>query len=122
MKRINNLKELRAEKQRIKQELETKNNEKKSPAALLIPLAAMLTKGKKKKGKKNKKGMLALFNDKPKKNDSPLQNGVKEVLTLAATLAVSRFKMGSFAKVLVTAGVAILTPIIVEKLEKNRDK
>ncbi len=123
MNRINNLKELKAEKQRIKQRLEqTKAENDKSPLKVLLPLLAIAGKGKKKgkKEKKNKKGALSLFNPSPKKLDSPYEEGVKEVLTLVATLAVSRFKMGSLAKVLVTTGVAILTPIIVSKIQGNK--
>ena len=51
-----------------------------------------------------------------------MDEGVKALLTLAASTAVTRFKLGPVPKLLLTASVAIATPYVVDKIQSYFQK
>lgn len=66
---------------------------------------------------------LALFDKSQDGRNELMDEGVKALLTLVASTAVTRFKLGPVPKFLLTTGVAIATPYIVDKIqEKFRKK
>ncbi|MBV7441438.1 hypothetical protein KRX57_08385 [Weeksellaceae bacterium TAE3-ERU29] len=48
-----------------------------------------------------------------------LDEGTKAILTLVASSLVSRFKLGRIPKMIITSGVALATPYIVDIIQKK---
>lgn len=48
-----------------------------------------------------------------------LDEGTKAILTLIASSLVSRFKLGTVPKMIITSGVALATPYIVDAIQKK---
>ena len=60
------------------------------------------------------------FLDKEKsQRNELLDEGTKAVLTLLASSLVSRFKLGTIPKMIITSGVALATPYIVDAIQKK---
>lgn len=60
---------------------------------------------------------MALFDKSDDSRNQLMDEGVKAVLTLVASTAVSRFKLGPLPKFLLTTGVALATPYVVDKVQ-----
>ena len=60
---------------------------------------------------------MAIFDKSDAGRNQLMDEGVKALLTLAASTAVTRFKLGPLPKMLLTTGVAIATPFVVDKIQ-----
>lgn len=60
---------------------------------------------------------MSLFDKSEDGRNQLLDEGVKALLTLVASTAVSRFKLGPVPKLILTTGVAIATPYVVDKVQ-----
>lgn len=101
-----NIKELRARKAEIKRKLDQGFE---SPLDNVKGILKGYTNGD--------QSPLALFDKTEDGRNQLMDEGVKAALTIVASAAVSRFKLGPVPKFLLTAGVAIATPIIVDKIQ-----
>lgn len=104
--RINALTELRARKESLKQELESGFE---NPFDNLKKLLGQYASGT--------TSPTAMFDRSENGRNQLMDEGVKAVLTLAASAAVTRFKLGPVPKLLLTASVAIATPYVVDKIQ-----
>lgn len=103
---MRNLRELRAEKEKLKAEIdEGLNNPFKSLTSKLQGFS---------NGNQNP---MALFDKAEGGRNQLLDEGVKALLTIVASTAVSRFKLGALPKLLITSGVAMITPYVVDKAQ-----
>ena len=59
------------------------------------------------------------FNRKRNQRNELLDEGTKAILTLLASSLVSRFKLGRVPKMIITSGVALATPYIVDVIQKK---
>lgn len=107
---IRNLKDLEKRKLELRNSINTGiDNPMKTVTSLINTV----------KNKQERQKRLGLFSDDPEGDDEMMKEGVKALLTLTASLAVSRFKLGTLPKMILTTGVAIATPIIVDKIHKK---
>lgn len=65
---------------------------------------------------------VALFEKNNLGRNELMDEGVKAVLTLAASTAVTRFKLGPVPKLVLAGAVAIATPWIVDKIQDKFNK
>lgn len=106
---INNLKELELKKQALKSNL-TRGID--NPMSNIFSFLSVLRSSAQ---KTRKRAM-------PERNEL-IDEGVKTILTLIASAAASRLKLGSIPKMIITSGVALATPYIVDFVQKKiRDK
>ncbi|MXV39070.1 hypothetical protein GO491_10350 [Flavobacteriaceae bacterium Ap0902] len=103
---MKNLNELRAKKEELKANIDQGFQ---SPFSSVLGLLQHYTNGNQSK--------LAMFDKSEDGRNQLLDEGVKALLTLAASAAVTRFKLGPIPKLLLTTGVAIATPYVVDKIQ-----
>ena len=106
--KINTLNELRARKEQLKQELE---GGFENPFDNVKQLLGKYTAGD--------ANPVALFDKSENGRNELMDEGVKAILTIVASTAVTRFKLGPIPKLLITTGVAIATPYIVDKIQEK---
>ena len=103
---IKNLADLQERKTQLKEELESGFE---NPFSNVVDLL-----GKYASGNSNP---LALFDKSADGRNQLMDEGIKAILTIVASTAVTRFKLGPIPKLLLTTAVAITTPIIVDKIQ-----
>lgn len=109
---IKNLEDLRAKKVRLQRELEKGVS---TPFDGLTNVIDRYASGR--------SNPLSLFDKSGGYDRNELMDeSVKAVLTLVASTAVTRFKLGPVPKLLLTTGVAIATPYIVDKIQSAMRK
>lgn len=106
--RIKNLAELRAKKASLQKELESGLP---NPFSGVTDILTRYSSGH--------SNPLALFDKSDNHSRNELMDeSVKAILTLVASTAVTRFKLGPIPKLLLTTGVAIATPYVVDRIQK----
>lgn len=108
MNRIRNIRELNIEKQKIKNSL-TKDLDK--PLTNVFSFLSTVRGLKKKRNNTVSK--------KNVKRNIIIDEGTKAILTLAASATSSRFKLGIIPKIIITAGVSLATPYVVDFIQKK---
>ena len=104
--RIRTLTDLRERKAMLKQELESGfENPFDNVKKLLGKFASDET------------SPTAIFDKSDAGRNELMDEGVKAILTLVASTAVTRFKLGPVPKLLLTTGVAIATPYVVDRIQ-----
>ncbi|MRJ07835.1 hypothetical protein EDL99_02900 [Ornithobacterium rhinotracheale] len=113
MEEIKSLKDLRRKKLELQQNL-TRGLD--NPMSNLSNLLGAF----KNQRKTNKLNALALgsSSSKPQRNEL-IDEGAKTILTFIASAVVSRFKLGVIPKIIVTSGVALATPYVVDFVQKK---
>lgn len=109
--KINTLAELRERKEQLQHEI---SDGFENPFDNVVKLL-----GKYSSGSSNP---MALFDKSTDGRNELMDEGIKALLTIAASAAVTRFKLGPVPKLLLTAGVAIATPFIVDKIQSSIHK
>ncbi|MDO5655676.1 MAG: hypothetical protein Q4G27_06010 [Flavobacteriaceae bacterium] len=104
--KITTLAELRQRKAMLKRELESGFENPFTPVKQLL--------GKYASGSTSP---MAFFDKNEEGRNQLMDEGVKAVLTLVASTAVTRFRLGPVPKLLLTAGVAMATPYVVDKIQ-----
>ncbi|QAR30487.1 hypothetical protein EQP59_03515 [Ornithobacterium rhinotracheale] len=112
MEEIRSLKDLRRKKLELQQNL-TRGLD--NPISSIAGLFSAFNSQRKLR-KMNKK--LALSSEKPQRNEL-IDEGAKTVLTFIASAVVSRLKLGTIPKIIITSGVALATPYIVDFVQKE---
>lgn len=108
---VRNIRELRARKKELKRKMEAGFD---NPFSEVKGVLQNFTNGN--------QNPMALFDKSDESSNQLMDEGVKAVLTLAASTAVTRFKLGPVPKMLLTAGVALATPYVVGKIQKAIQK
>lgn len=105
--KIKNLTELRARKAMLQKELESGVP---NPISGVTDILSRYASGQ--------SNPIALFDKSDNLHRNELMDeSVKAILTLVASAAVTRFKLGPIPKLILTTGVAIATPYIVDKIQ-----
>lgn len=107
---IRNIKDLENRK------LELKDNISNAFSNPIGGIATVLTTLANKQSRRSKYNFLD--KEKSQRNEL-LDEGTKAVLTLLASSLVSRFKLGTIPKMIITSGVALATPYIVDAIQKK---
>ncbi|MGI9527986.1 MAG: hypothetical protein ACR2MS_12835 [Weeksellaceae bacterium] len=103
---MNNLEELRAKKAELKANID---EGLENPFKKVKGMLNQYTNGN--------QSPMSLFDKSEDGRNQLLDEGVKALLTLVASTAVTRFKLGPIPKLLLTTGVAIATPYVVDKVQ-----
>ena len=110
MDKIRNLRDLENRKLELKQNI---SNSFSNPLGSLTSFVKTVSNKKRRKEKYN------FFDKEGTQRNELLDEGAKAVLTLAASALVSRFKLGTIPKMIITSGVAFATPYIVDAIQKK---
>lgn len=114
MGEIRSLKDLRRKKLELQQNL-TRGID--NPMSNLTNLLGAF-KNQRKTRKMNALALNAGSFSKPQRNEF-IDEGAKTVLTFIASAVASRFKLGVIPKIIVTSGVALITPFVVDFVQKK---
>ncbi|CAI9429071.1 DUF883 domain-containing protein [Candidatus Ornithobacterium hominis] len=107
---IRNIKDLQNKKSELKNNIENGiNNPLSNVTSVLFNVL----------NKQRKKEKFNLHNTERMQRNELMSEGIKAVLTLVASAAVSRFKLGTLSKMALTSTVAIATPYVVDLIQNK---
>ncbi|MDO5510006.1 MAG: hypothetical protein Q4F57_04870 [Weeksellaceae bacterium] len=109
MSNVSNIDELRRRKEDLRAQLDQGLD---NPFEGLMSTITKFSKGKGGSG-------YNIFDKNENSRNELMDESVKAILTLVASAAVTRFRLGGIPKLILTAGVALATPFVVDKIQQR---